>query len=828
MQLAVRMRFLWRDWKGGELGLLFASLAIAVAIITSITLFIDRLQGSILSGSAAFIGADQLLSSPEPIDALWIAEAKKQKLKISEAITFQSMVFADDQMLLADLKAVDQHYPLKGQMGITKAAFEEGVAIDHGPNPGEVWVESRLLPALGLSVGDMLSVGESELTIGAVITNEPDRGGGMFGVGPRVMMNLADIAQTGIIQPGSRVQYRFMYSGDESNLEQFTQWLRPKLNSSQQLLGVKEGRPAISKSIERAEKFLMLACLLGVVMAAVALAMASRRYCLRQYNYVAVMKSFGASSREINRLYMTKMIGLGVLASLFGAFLGWLTQVGFVWILQDYLPEDLPPAHLRPWLIGVATGLVCLVSFVFPPLIDLKTVSPLRVIRRDLEPPGNAALMIYGLGILGTFCLMWWYGSDLMLALSLMLGGLAAIAVMTVLIRVVLSATRAAGMQAGSQWKLAMAAIQRRKSSSTLQIMTFSLAILLLLVIATVRTSLVEKWQNQVPETAPNYFLMNISAHEREPLRDHLQNNGIEPHPFYPVVLGRLNSVNDRSMVEHMGKEPRGNEHRRALNLSWSDTLSPDNKIVEGSWWTPEDYGKSLLSVEQEIATRFKLSVGDQMQFTVADQILIATVHSIRSVQWDSMNPNFYFMFPPGLLDNHPATYLSSFYLPRSDKAKLNGVVRNFPTITLLDLDAVINQVRSIINQVSLAVELVLGMILFSGVLVLIASIRSSLDERFHENAILRTLGASRKLIMGSLLIEFALLGFIAGLLAAVGAELTLYMLQSRIFLIEYSFHPMIWIGGPFTGALLIGFIGTLVSYRVVKVPPITILRELA
>ena len=828
MQLAVHARFLWRDWKGGELGVLFASLAIAVAIVTSITLFIDRLQGSILAGSSVFIGADQMLSSPEPLDPNWRTEAQKQQLQVSEALTFQSMVFSGDNMLLADLKAIDQHYPLKGNLGIADVAFGEGKPINHGPKPGEVWVESRILPALNINVGDRLSVGASELKIGAVLTQEPDRGGSMFGIGPRVMMNVADLEKTSIIQPGSRVRYRLMYSGDEDLLEKFTRWLKPQMNSSQQLLGVKEGRPAISKSIERAEKFLMLACLLGVVMAAVALAMAARRYCLRQYNYVAVMKSFGATSSEINRLYMSKMIGLGLIASLFGAFLGWLVQAGFVWILRDYLPEDLPAAHLRPWLIGIATGLVCLISFVFPPLIDLKSVSPLRVIRRDLEPPGAAALMIYGFGIVGTFCLMWWYGSNLMLAISLMVGGMGAIAVMMLVVRAILGVTRATGMQAGSQWKLAMAAIQRRKSSSTLQIMTFSLAILLLLVIATVRTSLVEEWQNQIPAGAPNYFLMNIGKPDREPLKSHFQSQNIEPRPFYPVVLGRLNLINGQSMAEHLGREPRGNEHRRALNLSWSQQLSEDNKILDGEWWSADDVGKPLISIEQDIANRFKLSIGDTLEFTIADQILTATIRSIRSVKWDSMNPNFYFMFPPGLLENQPATYLSSFYLPASNKVQLNGIVRNFPTVTLLDLDSVIIQIRSIISQVSLAVELVLGMILFAGLLVLIASIRSSLDERFHENAILRTLGASRKLIMGSLLIEFSLLGLIAGTLAALGAEATLYMLQTRIFLIEYTLHPMLWLAGPLVGALLIGITGTLVSYRVVKVPPITILRELA
>lgn len=828
MQIAVRARFLWRDWKGGELGVLFASLAIAVAIVTSITLFIDRLQGSILAGSSAFIGADKMLSSPEPLDPAWRTEATKRGLDTAQALTFQSMVFAGDEMLLADIKAVDDYYPLNGELGIAQEPFTAGTPVKHGPKPGEAWVESRVLPALSLAIGSKLAIGETELTIGAVLTQEPDRGGSMFGVGPRVMIHVDDLKKTAVIQPGSRVRYRLMYSGDDATVEAFTAWLKPQINSSQQLLGIKEGRPAISKSIERAESFLMLACLLGVVMAAVALAMASRRYCLRQYNYVAVMKSFGATSKTINRLYITKMVGLGLIASLFGALVGWLIQTGFVWILADYLPDDLPAPHLRPWLIGIATGLVCLVSFVFPPLIDLRAVSPLRVIRRDLEPPSHTALLIYSFGVAGTFGLMWWYSANLALALILMIGGGAAIALMMLFIRLVLGVTRGAGMQAGNRWKLAMAAIQRRKSSSVLQIMTFSLAIMLLLIIATVRTSLIDEWQKQIPPGTPNYFLMNISADDRQPLSDHFQNQEITPRPFYPVVLGRLNLVNNMTMAEHLGRPPRGNEHRRALNLSWGDTLSPDNQMLAGNWWTQDDYGKPLISVEAEIAKRFGLEVGDRLEFTIADQILLATVHSIRSVEWDSMNPNFYFMFPPGVLENRPASYLSSFYLPPEEKVKLNEIVRSFPTITLLDIDSVIHQIRTIISQVSLAVELVLGMILVAGVLVLIASVRSSLDERFHENAILRTLGASRKLIMGSLLLEFSFLGFIAGILAAAGSELTLYLLQTQIFLIEYSIHPMLWISGPLTGAALIGFTGTLISYRVVKVPPMTILRELA
>jgi len=834
VNFGLALRLLWRDWRGGELTLLLASLVIAIGTVTTITLFIDRLQQALISESATFLAADRVISSSKPVPDEWLDEAEKLGLETGRSLSFLSMVFAADRAQLSSVKAVSDEYPLRGRLRVAYEPFVAGEVIQQGPMVGEIWLESRLMPSLGIKVGDLLDVGAASFKVSRVLIKEPDRGGGFNAVGPRVMMNLADVPDTQVVQPGSRISYRYLFAGEQNKLELLDDWVKPKLGDDYRLIGVKESTRGIGNALERAESFLLLGGLLGVILAGVAIALSAQRYSLRHFDHVAILKTLGATPARIDNLYATIFLVLGTLATLIGSMIGWLSQLAIAYFLEPFIPIELPAPGLRPIGVGAITGFVCLLSFALPPLMRLRAIAPIRVLRRDLDSHTISARMTYLFGLGGSFALMWWYSQDLKLTLLILGGGAAAILVMGIFAYLLLRSGRVLGMQAGSSWRLALAGMQRRGQENTLQILVFGLAIMLILIVILVRTALIDEWQSQLPEGAPNHFVINIAPTDVAPIEQLLVDNNIESQPLYPMISGRVVEVNGenarerdrrRRMEDHEHRGPRSGSNR---NLTWSANMPDDNRIIAGEWW-PENYrGEPIVSLEKDLAETNDLVVGDILTFSIRERELKAKVGSIRSVSWDNMRPNFYIMFSPHALDEFPSTFMTSFFLERDQKVFLNRLLHEYPTITVIEVDAIIEQIQTIITQVTLAIELVLVLILISGALVLLASIQASMDERFHQHAILRTLGASQKLIMGSLLIEFSALGLFAGLLATFGTEITVFGLETEIFELEYTMHPWLWLLGPIIGMFLIGLIGTSATRRVVKTAPVAILRELA
>jgi putative ABC transport system permease protein len=839
MNPILALKLLWRDWRSGELTLLLASLVIAVATVTTITLFVDRLQQALVQESSQFLAADRVISGRSELGPEFIAKAESLNLEHATTLSFLSMVFSADRAQFASVKAVTDKYPLRGELIISDEAFKFGEIVTRGPKPGEVWLESRLLPSLDVKPGELLDVGASSFNVSKALIKEPDRGsgGGFNNAGPRVMMHMADVAATQVVQPGSRLTYRYLFRGSEANLEAFTEWAKPELPEGFRMFGVKEGTEGIGNALERAERFLLLGGLLGVVLAGVAIALSAQRYSLRHYDHVAILKTLGATPNGIDGLFITIFVALGIAATLLGSLLGYVTQLGVVAILQPYIPIELPAPGAQPILLGLITGFVCLLSFALPPLIRLRGIEPVRVIRRDLEAANINDRLAYGCGIAGTLGLMWWYSNDLYLTFIIFSGAVAAIMVLGLVAYSMLRSGRLLGMQAGSIWRLALAGMQRRGQENTVQILVFSLAIMLLLILFLVRTALIDEWQTQIPEDAPNHFAINISPEDVVPIRDMLAENDIAAQPLYPMIQGRISAVNGQAAREYdeenrerqraEGSEdvdaPRSSSNR---NLTYASELPADNEILSGEWWPAGYQGKPLVSLERELALRNKLKVGDELTFEIQGRKLVTEVASIRSVAWDNMQPNFYIIFSPTALEDFPSTFMTSFYLERSNKIFLNQLLRSFPTMTVLEVDAIIAQIKAIIEQVTLAIELVLALILISGGMVLLASIQASMDERFKQHAILRTLGAGRKLVMGSLVVEFCALGFFAGLLATLGSEITVYALETEIFELEYNLNPVLWVLGPAVGLVLIGTVGTLATLKVVRTPPTTVLRE--
>ncbi|WP_246139721.1 ABC transporter permease [Parahaliea aestuarii] len=818
-------RMLARDWRGGELGILVAALVLAVAVVTGISAFTTRLQSALEQESHRFLAADAVLSSTRQAPGEFVEEAGRRDLRTATTLSFPSMIFAGEEaMILASVKAASDHYPLRGELTYSSEPFGEVKTATRGPQPGTVWLDSRLFALLNVTVGDKVGIGEAEFVVEAATRTEPDQAAGLSSFGPRVLMHYSDIPATGVVQPGSRVEYRQLYAGAPASVEAFTSWLEPQLENGQRLLDVDQGQPGVGRALARAERFLLLAGSLAVVLAGVAIALAARRFSERHTDYVAIMKSLGAQSRVINRLYGSSLIMLGLVATAIGCTAGWALQAVFFGLFADQLPVTPGPAGPRPYAIGFATAFTCLLCFAWPPLRRLGQASPLRVLRRDMPSENRRTLGDYLLGFVAIAGLMWWYSGDIRLTGALLLGlgvtGVLGLGLALTLLR----GGRLVGMSAGSIWRLALAGLQRRGTANALQVVIFAMAIMLLLVLVLVRTSLIREWQAQLPADAPNHFMLNIAPDEVQDIEQMLRSSDVPSEAIYPMIRGRVMSVNAEPLPTR--DDATGERHQRGANFTWSDTVPAGNELVAGQWW-PAGTEEALVSLEEEFALRLNVKVGDRIGLLIGSEPLEATVASIRKLDWQSFRPNFFMVFPPKVLAAFPATFMTSFHLEPEQKPFLNTFIRRFPTVTVIEMDVVVEQVRGIVDQVSAAIELVLGVILAAGALVLVAGVRASVDSRMYESSILRALGARRGLILGGLAIEFAALGLFAGLLATVAAEFSVYLLQAWVLDMRYVPSPWLWPIGIASGTLLIGALGVFSCRGVVSSPPLAVLREL-
>ena len=860
--LILAARLLWRDWRGGELKLLSLALVMAVTSVTGIALFTDRLEKALVLESANMLAADRMLRSSRPLPEEILIEAKTLGLQTAETLSFTSMAFSDSSNMLVSAKAVSDAYPLRGEVIIAEAPFVRGTPIASGPSPGEAWLESRAFPALELQIGDMIYIGESTLRVSKIIITEPDRssGGMLDNAGPRVMLHMDDVAATNVVQLGSRVTYRFLFANAVPEiLDDFSLWIDQEFNSEYRLRDVRDESAEVSEALSRAESFLMLGSLFAVLLAGIAIALTAKRYSERHYDYVAILKTLGCTSNQIGLIYLIIQLVLVFASIAFGSILGWLAHAGILELLQTVLTVDLPPAGVRPYIVGALTAVVCLLSFVLPPLLALQETPPLRVLRKDISPQKISDRMPYVFGLGGSVLLVLWYSNDLVITFILLAAVAAIAALLSGLSYALLKSTSSVGMKAGNSWKLAMSAARRRRKQNVLQIMVFAITIMSLLILSLLRTDLITDWQAQLPEDTPNHFMMNISKSQIEGIEEFFDENGIRGNEFYPLISARVERVNGNdpepqgemgeggerktlaggaepeeieedspqlgSEVEAEGEEVRGRLSRR--QVTWAAEVPPDNRIIDGEWWG-ESASPGYVSIEEEYAGWLGLEIGDSLEFEVLGQQVSAEVSSFRSVQWDNMQPNFYIIFSPGTINDLGATFLSTALMEREQKVLLNDLVRQFPTMVVIEIDGLIEQVQTIIAQVTSAIELIFVLVLVSGALVLLACVNATLDERFYENAILRTLGAGRRLILLSLIIEFATIGVLAGFIATVGAEASLFYLQERVFNQGFDWHYWVWIAGPLFGMLIIGVLGLNSTKEVVRVSPLILLRRIS
>lgn len=827
MNIKLVARMAWRDARSGEMGLLLVALLVAVGTVTSISLFVDRLQSALLEESSNFLAADRQISSGKAIPEEFVLQAEQRGLQTAQTLVFPSMVFSGDLNQLVSVKAVDGGYPLRGELIVGDVPFQRGIPTEGVPEPGTVWLDSRLFPAMDVGLGDALEVGMAELTVAKVLIAEPDRGGSFFDLGPRLLMNMQDVDATEVVQPGSRLSYRLLLSGDEAELEALREALPLKPNYS--WVSIRESSPRIGRALDRAESFLLLGGLLGVLLAGIAVGLSAHRYAQRHFDHVGVLKTLGATPGQILRGFMSLLLLIGLVAIVMGLGLGSLLHVAIVQLLSSLISVELPLPTFRPFLLGSATGLICALAFAMPAFMHLKNVEPMRVIRRDLGVAPLSRWLSYGAAGAGSLLLLVWYTKDLWLTLWTLMSIAAICIIFGGLAWALLKGGRVAGMQARSGWRLALAGLQRRRAENTAQILIFGVAIMLLLVLVLIRTALIDEWRSQVPDDAANHFVMNIAADEVEGVRALVRQEATEGEFLFPMIRGRVSQVNEMSAKDWQEKvrtEQGGARLTSERSLTWSVRAPENNDIIQGEWWLP-DSAEAEVSLERDYAADYGLQLGDRMEFDVGGRRVWATVTSIRSLEWESMTPNFFIILSPGVLEDFPATYMTSFYLEADEKMFLNTLLSQYPTITVIEIDALIAQVQKIVGQVSQAVELVLALVLLSGALVLIASIQASRDTRMAEHGLIRALGGTRALIGGSLAAEFLVLGTFAGIVAVFGAELVVAMLQSQVFDLQAEVHPWIWLLGPVAGAVIITVVGLAGSRSLIDTPPMSVLRGL-
>lgn len=823
------LKLLLRDWRGGELGLLLVSLILATATITCISLFASRIHNSLYDEASQFLAGDAQISGSAPIPTPLQNEAAQQNLQGALTIQFRAMVFSDESMHISATKAVAASYPLKGQIQIADTPFGAPTLVNHGPAEGDVWLASRLFGALAINIGDTVQIGEANFKATAAIIKEPDNAQSLFGVAPRALIHINDVEKTQAIQLGSRVNYTWMLAGDSSSVETFKQYFEANKGEHHRWVDIHEQNRSVGSALNRAESFLLLAGSLGVVLCGLAIALAARRYAMRQATNVALLKTFGQTPNKISRLYCGNLLALGVVGILPGAVVGWALHWGIIFALQELLPNGLASASVSALFIGAGSGIVALAAFAAPPILSLRQVSPAAVIRLDSQSALNFGWLSWLPGVLAIIGLIFWYSQSLQLTLVLTLGLAVCCIGISICARLIILASRVTTKKLTGSWRLGLANLQRHRQMNSVQILVFSTLLMLLFTLTLTRTSLISQWQNQIPEGTPNHFVFNIFSEDRTPIAEKLASAQVEHSPFYPMMRGRLIEVNGVTVKDILETEEVPHNYARELNLTWSNTLGSDNKIEQGEWWqtnTPRPQGL-YVSAEQEYATGLNMQLGDVLTFSISGERVNAELASIRSVQWDSMNPNFYMIFDRTVLDGTAANWLTSFYLAPDQKPFLNDLIKTYPTVSVIELDQLIAQLQSIVSQVTLAVEFILMLVLAAGVLVLVSSVQATLDVRMQESAILRTLGAPKRLVGNILLIEFGALGALAGLLAAVGTETAFYFLQTRVFNLQYQPQPIMWLVAPFIGAGLIGAVGWASTRKVVHIAPAKLLREI-
>jgi len=824
--LRLALLALVRDGKSGELRVLMLALLVAVSALTAVGFFTDRVTRAVDQQAGEVLAADLRLRSNNPVSRDYFELAERAGLQTAELATFPSVVFVGEESSLTAIRAVTDGYPLRGRVRVADVPFEKGAEIDAIPGKGEAWLEPRLMAQLGASVGDRVRVGSMELMITKVLDYRPDQGSTFVDLAPTLLMRLDDLPGTALVRTGSRISYAALFAGDPTAIANLKRELEVRKTQSERISDLADASPQIRSAIDRAGRFLSLSALVTILLAAIAVAIAARRYVARHLDTVALMKSMGAPQRLVLQISVLELLMIAIAAGIIGSLIGYAAQAGIAVLLRELVRGDLPAPSLISGGLGLMTSILMLIGFALPPLLQLRHVPPARVLRRNLEPPPLKYVTVYGTALASLIALLAWLLRDLELLVYVVIATAATFAVLIaagwLLVRL-LSRLRGS---VGISWRYGMANIARRGRDSVIQIIAFGLGLMVLLLLAVVRDDLMEEWRASLPADAPNYFMINIRADQVDPIKAFFAEEHIASPDLVPMIRARLTHINGVHASQLRLPSDRGREFlEREANLTWSTAPQENNTIVAGKWWSEGDGGGARVSVETELARSLGLQLGDELTYDVGGEIVTAKVANFREVRWDTFLPNFFMVFSPGVLDDAAGTYITAVHIPEDRRSMMIEFTRNFPEVTAIDLEAIITQVRGVMDKATLAVQYVFGFTLLAGITVLLAAIQATRDERRYESAMLRTLGASRRVVLQGVAAEFATLGLLAGTLAAIGASAAGYFLARELFELDYTFDPTVWIVGLVSGTLLVGISGTLATRSVVNHPPIATLR---
>ncbi|AUQ24631.1 putative ABC transporter permease subunit YbbP [Dickeya zeae] len=797
-------RWFWREWRSPSLLIVWLALTLSVACVLALGSISDRMEKGLSLQSRDFLAGDRVLRASRPVDEQWLQQARQVGLTQSRQVSFMTMTYAGDNAQLAQVKATDTQYPLYGELKTQPA----GLRV----SPGTALVAPRLLALLGIKVGDKLDVGDTTLTIAGELLQEPDAGFNPFETAPRILMNLADVEKTGAIQPGGRITWRYMFAGTPSQLTRFSDVITPQLKPDQRWYGMADSQGAVGKSLQRSQQFLLLSALLTLLLSVAAVTVAMGHYCRSRYDLVAVLKTLGAGRQALRRLIIGQWVSVLMLSALCGSLLGMGFEALLIRVLAPVLPGELPAAGLWPW--GWALGTLVLISLLvgIRPYRQLLATLPLRVLRQDVVAnvwplryylPAVAVVVIGLLVVLSGGGALLWSLLGGMLALSLLLGAIGWGSLL-VLRRLTLKRL---------SLRLAINRLLRQPWVTLGQLAAFSLSFMLLSLLLLLRGDLLARWQQQLPPGSPNYFVLNINAEQVPQVRDFLVQHQVKPQTFYPIIRARLTEINGLRATDLVHEDdPGGETVNRELNLTWLAQLPGHNPLVAGQW--PPKAGE--VSIEQGVAQRLGVKIGDTLTFTGDTQPFQATISSLRQVDWESLRPNFFFIFPPGALDSQPQSWLTSFRYDGGETL-ITQLNRQFPTLTVLDVGAILQQLGAVLQQVGLALEVMVVLVLFCGALLLLAQIQVGMRQRRQELIVYRTLGAGQRLLRATLWWEFAVLGLSAGVAAALGAEAALWLLQRKVF--DFPWQPNLWLWGglPVVAALLLSMYGSWLGLRLLR-----------
>jgi putative ABC transport system permease protein len=787
MLASLSIKLFMREIRSGYLTSMLLSLVLAVTIVSGISLFTDRLEKVLNAETQEFLGGDLKFESNDNSIKEALKTLNLRDSQSSEMAVLASVIFSEEEMQLSSIKAVDNSYPLIGELELQN---DSGTyTTKEGPAPGTLWIDERLKNLLSLEYGDEMYLGDATFVFKATIIYEPDRGSTNFAFAPKTIMNLKDLDKTNLIQPGSRVEYNYLFTGTDQEINQIRKTLEENRNPGDDIESLNEDESSLGKTIDRSENFFLLGGLIAVLLSACTIGISSQRFARRHISYVAILKTLGMNLFQIRSLYLLLFFYTTILTLVLGLGLGWFLQSSFINLMDSYFPSELPSPSLYPLYVTCVTVLICQFGFIYPHISKLLDISPMRVLKNDISFNQNL-LPVFIMGLLAFLLLLYIYTNQITLSLIIFSGVIIFSFIGIGLIYLLLGKSKL-GLGAQDAVTLALSELRRRRLSNSFQIFAFTVAIGLSLITFSASKNLLGSWQDSIPDDAPNNFAINITKEDKESMKLFLSEKDIEIDLFYPVANAQITRKQDKNNVID-----------RNFNITWIKDLPEQNKIVDGEWFQEEE--ENGISISDDISERYNLKMNDEVIIQMEDGSIETYIQSIRTVDWESFSPNFFVIGHPSLFEEKSSTHITSFFIPKSKQKVAAELMREFRTVSVFSIEELIQQIRDIVDQVTKALNSILLLTCLSALFLAFSALQDGFDQRRHQSAILRTLGATGKLVKVSSLIEFSILGLISGLLGSSIAHTGVYFIETRVFETIPGFYPEIWLLGPVIGILIV------------------------